>query len=102
MPIPDYQTVMLPLLRFVSDGKDHSLRETIDFLADHFFLTAEERQELLPSGSQAIFDNRVGWAKTHILRAGLLESPRRSIFRITERGKDVIKSESTTNQRSIS
>jgi restriction system protein len=75
---------MLPILNYVSDGKDHSLRETIEALANQFQLTQEERQELLPSGYQAIFDNRVGWSKTHILKAGLLDSPKRSIFRITE------------------
>ena len=90
MAIPDYQTLMLPILNYVSDGKDHSLRETIEALASQFQLTQEERQELLPSGYQAIFDNRVGWSKTHILKAGLLDSPKRSIFRITERGRSVL------------
>jgi restriction system protein len=90
MPIPDFQTTMLPLLTFTSDNREHSLRETIENLAIHFTLTPEERQELLPSGTQAIFDNRVGWAKMHLLKAGLLESPRRSIFKITVRGLQVL------------
>jgi restriction system protein len=90
MPIPDFQTVMLPLPTFTSDGNEHSLRETIEHLANHFNLTADERQELLPSGAQAIFDNRVGWAKTHLLKAGLVESPRRSIFKITAHGLQVL------------
>lgn len=90
MPIPDFQTTMLPLLTFTSDNREHSLRETIENLAFHFTLTPEERQELLPSGTQAIFDNRVGWAKMHLLKAGLLESPRRSIFKITARGLQVL------------
>lgn len=90
MPIPDFQTVMLPLLTFTGDSNEHSLRETIEYLANHFNLTADERQELLPSGAQAIFDNRVGWAKTHLLKAGLVESPRRSIFKITARGQQVL------------
>lgn len=90
MPIPDYQSIMLPLLTLTSDNNEHSLRETIELLATQFNLTDEEREELLPSGTQAIFDNRVGWAKTHILKAGLLESPRRSIFRITTRGQQAL------------
>ena len=90
MPIPDYQSIMLPLLRLTNDDSEHRLRETIEELANQFILTQDEREELLPSGTSAIFDNRVGWAKTHILKAGLLTSPRRSIFRITERGKQVL------------
>jgi restriction system protein len=60
MAIPDYQTVMLPLLRFAADKQEHSTREAIEELANHFGLTEDERNELLPSGSQATFDNRVG------------------------------------------
>jgi hypothetical protein len=59
--IPDYQTVMLPLLNLAADGQEHRLRDTIEQLADHFDLTEDERKELLPSGSQATFNNRVGW-----------------------------------------
>lgn len=90
MSIPDFQTTMLPLLTFANDNNEHSLRESIEHLANHFNLTPVERQELLPSGSQAIFDNRVGWAKMHLLKAGLLESPRRSIFKITARGHQIL------------
>ncbi|HPD64620.1 MAG TPA: restriction endonuclease [Bacteroidia bacterium] len=90
MPIPDFQTIMLPLLAFTGDNNEHSLRETIEHLANHFNLTPEERQEMLTSGTQAIFDNRVSWAKTHLLKAGLLESPRRSIFKITLRGQQIL------------
>jgi len=60
MSIPDFQTIMLPLLKFSTDQKEPSLREAIEFLADEFKLTEEERKELLPSGQQATFDNRVG------------------------------------------
>jgi restriction system protein len=90
MTIPDYQTIMLPLLKFAGDSQEHSLRETIDFLADEFSLSNEERKELLPSGSQATFDNRVGWARTYIKKAGLMESTRRGYFCITARGKEVL------------
>lgn len=91
MAIPDYQSVMLPLLRYVADEQEHSVREAIEELADHFHLTDEERKELLPSGRQATFDNRVGWARTYMKKAGLLESPRRSYFRITDRGLQALK-----------
>ena len=82
---------MLPLLKFASDGEEHSLREAIDSLADQFKLSTDERQTLLPSGQQAIFDNRVGWARTYLKKAGLLESTRRGYFRITQRGQDVLR-----------
>ncbi len=90
MAIPDYQSIMLPLLQFARDKKEHSLRETIEALAGEFGLTDEERKELLPSGRQPTFDNRVGWARTYMKKAGLLESPRRGHFRITSRGLKVL------------
>jgi restriction system protein len=90
MPIPDYQSIMLPLLKFADDGQEHSLRQTIEVLADQFGLTNEERNELLPSGQQAVFDNRVGWARTYMKKAGLLESTRRGYYRITPRGQQVL------------
>lgn len=92
MPIPDYQAIMLPLLKFTTDQKEHSLRETIEALADRFQLTEEERKELLPSGRQPTFDNRVGWARTYLKKAGLVEPTKRGYFRITDRGFDAIKS----------
>jgi restriction endonuclease Mrr len=70
MAIPDYQSIMLPLLKFVGDEKEHSLRESIEALADEFDLSEQERKELLPSGQQAAFDNRVGWARTYMKKAG--------------------------------
>jgi restriction system protein len=91
MAIPDYQSIMLPLLKLAGDRKEHSLREAIEALADEFKLTDEERKELLPSGRQATFDNRVGWARTYMKKAGLLESMKRGYFEITERGLDVLR-----------
>ncbi len=91
MTIPDFQSTMLPLLRFLSDRKEHSLRETIDALAEELNLTDEERKELLPSGQQATFGNRVGWARTYMKKAGLVKSTRRGYFQITERGLDVLR-----------
>lgn len=91
MAIPNYQSIMLPLLKFASDKTEHSLREAIEALTDEFSLTDEESRELLPSGRQAIFDNRVGWARTYMVKAGLLKSTRRGYFQITERGLDVLR-----------
>ncbi len=93
MAIPDFQTVMLPLLKFAGDPMEHSLREIIDALADQFQLTQVERNELLPSGRQATFDNRVGWARTYLVKAGLLVSTRRGYVRITDRGLAVLASD---------
>jgi restriction system protein len=86
MAIPDYQSIMLPLLKYSSDGEEHSLRETIEVLADEFRLSDDEKKELLPSGRQPIFDNRVGWARTYLKKAVLLESSKRGYFNITKRG----------------
>jgi restriction system protein len=90
MAIPDYQTLMLPLLRLASDRKEHPLRAATELLADELSLTNEERNELLPSGNQAVFANRVGWARTYLKQAGLIDSPRRGSFRITQRGLDFL------------
>jgi restriction system protein len=90
MVVPDYQSIMLPLMEFASDQEEHSLRNATDHLAIHFGLTDEDRKELLPSGKQTVFANRVGWAKTHLSKAGLLETPRRSIFKITFRGVEIL------------
>jgi restriction system protein len=90
MAIPDYQSIMVPLLKLASDGQEHFLRDAIEALADEFTLTDEERKELLPSGRQAIFTNRVAWARTYLKEAGLLETTRRAYFRITDRGRQVI------------
>jgi restriction system protein len=91
MSIPDYQTVMLPLLKELSDGKEHSLQSMIERLALAFNLSATERQELLPSGGQFIFHNRVGWARTYLKKAELLSTPRRGVMLITDRGRQVLK-----------
>jgi len=91
MAIPDYQTLMLPILKFTGDKREHSSWETIDNLANQFNLTDRERRELLSSGKQAVFNNRVGWARTYMKKAGLIESTRRGYFRITDRGVNVLK-----------
>jgi restriction system protein len=91
MTIPVFQQIMLPLLQLLEDRQEHSLRQVIDSLTNQFKLTQEEQHELLPSGKQAIFDNRVGWARTYLKKAGLLESTRRGFFRITDRGLQALK-----------
>ena len=88
--IPDYQSLMLPLLKLVSDGQEHKYRDLIESLAIEFQVTDEERKELLASGNQAIFDNRVGWAKTYLKKAGLLDSPKRATFIITDLGRQTL------------
>ena len=91
MPIPDFQTTMLPLLKALEDGKEHRMRDVTEHLAGEFNLTEDERVQLLPSGTQQIFDNRVGWAKSYFKKAGLIDSPQRGIAVITQRGIDVLK-----------
>ena len=91
MAIPDYQSCMLPLLKFYADGQEHTFREAVEALAQVFKLTDQERREMLPSGRQEVFDNRVGWARTYMKKAGLLEATRRGVNRITKRGLDVLK-----------
>lgn len=92
MAIPDYQSIMLPLLKLAAtnpNGEFH-LQEAVSILADNFNLTDEERQHLLPSGQQATFTNRVGWASTYLRKAGLLEATRRGYFKIGNRGLEVL------------
>lgn len=90
MSIPDFQTIMLPLLELAGDGKEHYIHDAVNELGDYFELSEEEQSKLLPSGQQPVFYNRVGWARTYLKKAGLLEDPRRGYFRITERGKEVL------------
>ena len=92
MAIPDYQTLMLPLLRLAQDQQEHKFRDTVDTLAQEFKLSDEERSELLPSGSQFVFSNRVGWARTYLKQAGLLNSPKRGFLRISQAGLELLKS----------
>lgn len=86
MAIPDFQTLMRPLLEHLADREVHSNKDTLEQLADRFELTEDERADLLPSGQQPVFVNRVAWAKTHLKGAGLIESPARARYRITADG----------------
>ncbi len=90
MSIPKYHEFMLPLLQLLEQRSECTFREAVEALAAHFNLSPQERQELLPSGQQPIFDNRVGWARTYLKNAGLVEAPRRGYLQITQRGRDVL------------
>lgn len=91
MAIPDYQTLMLPLLKLAKDEKVISLRDATDKLAKEFNLTEDELAELLPSARKTRFYDRVGWAGTYLKKAGLLSSPERGKYQITNRGLDILK-----------
>lgn len=84
--IPGFQKFMLPLLQFASDKLEHSTNEALDHIATEFDLTEEQKNEMLPSGNQKIFSNRVFWAKSYLKMAGLIENTKRAHFKITERG----------------
>jgi restriction system protein len=92
MAVPDFQSLMLPLLQLVSDQKQYKFRDSIDQLASTFKLTEADRKQLLPSGRQPLFDNRVGWAKTYLKKSGLLDTPKRGIIVITDRGNEILQS----------
>jgi len=91
MAVPDFQSLMLPLLKITDDGKEHSTSEVIETLAHQFELDENDRDEMLPSGKQRKLDNRVNWTKTYLQKALLLSSTGRSKFRITEQGIKVLK-----------
>lgn len=90
MAIPTYDEIMLPLLNLASNEKEWGLQEAINEMTLHFGLNEEEQQKLLPSGRQPVIHNRVGWARTYLAKAGLLEKTRRGYFRITDRGKEAL------------
>ena len=89
MAVPDYQSLMLPVLMSAANGEVR-ISEVVRQLADELSLSEEDRSELLPSRRQAVFDNRVRWAKTYLTKAGLIESTRRAHFRITDRGRQAL------------
>ncbi|OTE97897.1 restriction endonuclease [Crenothrix sp. D3] len=97
MAIPDFQSIMRPLLEYLADGKIPSSRETLDVLSKHFQMTDEEFAQLLPSGQQSIFVNRIGWAKSYLKKSELLESPARGLYKITARGLEAVESNQKIN-----
>lgn len=91
MAIPDFQTLMLPLLDIIGDNQEHEIRDVYSALGDRFLLTPEERSLQSPNSHNIVFNNRVGWTKTHLKKAGLLENPSRGVVRITPRGLEVLR-----------
>ena len=91
MTVPKYQDFLLPLLQLLKDGKDHLICDIYEILADQSQLTEEDRQQQLPSGQQKTYMNRIGWAKTHLKKASLLDSPKRGKCVITDRGLELLK-----------
>jgi len=90
MTIPDFQTIMLPLLKFLGDGKERSIHEIVEGLAEDFKLSTLELAEMLPSSTQTVFYNRVGWARTYLSKSGLLNG-RRKYYQISDRGKEALR-----------
>ena len=90
MPIPTYEQFMYPFLDYLKDDQEHTLKELYEYLPKFFQLSEEEIERLLPSGKQSIVVNRIGWARTYLKNAGLITSPKRAVFRITERGKSIL------------
>lgn len=90
MAIPDYETLMLPLLQYLSDGVDRSLDEAVQHMSALFKLTPEEQQERIPSGQSTYIKNRIGWARTYLKKAGLISSPKRGVVQITDRGQEAL------------
>ncbi len=90
MAIPNFQTLMLPLLKVPEEKGELKAREAAPLLGRTFHLTDDEKRKLLPSGKQEVFTNRVGWARTFLKKAGLLETPQRGLWRLTDRGKSVL------------
>lgn len=90
MAIPDYQSIMLPLLKLLSNKEEHSLKDCVSEIAKSFKLSEHEKGQLLPSGGQTIIHNRTAWAKTYLAKAGLLTSTRRGFFQISGDGQKVL------------
>lgn len=90
MPIPTSEQLALPLLQLTADRAEHSIPEAVEVLASRFNLSDAERTELLPTGKQTRFANRIGWARTNLKKAGLLDATRSSHFRITARGVELL------------
>ena len=90
MALPDYQSIMLPLLECIADSKEHKMRNVTDQLAVRLGVTEEEQKELLPSGVAPVFYNRTAWAKTYLKKAGLIDSPKQGIVVISKRGLEVL------------
>lgn len=87
MAIPGFQEMFLPFLQRLADGKEHAMNEVRDYIADRLQLSQEDRDELIPSGVSTRLANRVGWTRTHLAQAGLIERIDWGVYRITEAGQ---------------
>ena len=87
MAVPDFQTLMRPLLVALEGGADRSMTSIRADLAEGFALSQADLDELIPSGRVTTFQNRVGWAATYLYRTKLIDRPKRAVYRITERGR---------------
>src|SRR6266516_259774 len=96
MAIPDFQSLMLPIMKIAEDSEEHTARELRQRIGEQLGLTEEERKELLPSGTQPVFTNRLAWARAHLTMAGLLEKTGKGRFRITQHGKEAMASNPPT------
>ena len=92
MPVPKYYEMQRPFLEALKDGKPHTLKEIVAFVASYFHLTESDLSERIPSGSKTVLRDRVGWARTHLKKAGLIESPERAVFVITDDGHEALRS----------
>ena len=90
MAVPSYQDFMLPTLKLIADNCEHKSRDIVERVADVLNLTDEDKQEKLPSQTQATYYNRAMWARTYLKKAGLLNYPARGVIRITQRGLDLL------------
>ncbi|MCL5666311.1 MAG: restriction endonuclease [Patescibacteria group bacterium] len=102
MPIPVQKDILLPFLQMIKDGEEHHINEVIDSLASNFKLTEEEEKQQYPSGNDNIFHNRVRFARAYLLRANLLESPKRGYIKISESGLKALQSGSFKFNTNIS
>ena len=91
MAVPSFQAMLLPILETASDGKEHSLRDTVECVADRLALVDADRAEVLPSGRQRRLVNRVSWAFIYLSKAQVLERTKRGCYRITARGVDLLR-----------
>jgi restriction system protein len=88
--VPDFQSFFRPLLEVIQDGKHYSTTDLYQLLARHFDLSEKAKAEVLPSGKQRTYMNRIAWAKTYLKKAGLLEQPARAMVQITSAGKKLL------------
>lgn len=93
MPIPKFYDFILPLLSLCADGKERTVSGAAESIADHFKLSDSDRRLRLPSGQSTYIENRTGWARTYLKKAGLLESTRRGHFNITQRGREILEAQ---------